>query len=411
MTYDLVIVGGGPAGISTALHLAARAPALAGRTVVLEKGRYPRDKVCAGAVGGRGLKVLAGVGVELRIPRVVVRGMSFGMAGDRWALREDDLGVVVRRSEFDHALAKEAIARGVEVRDGVKVTGIERRAEGLRIETSAGVIEARAVVGADGVAGVVRRAAGFPRGRRRAQAIEVDTDVVPQDVPDALHFDFHFADLNGYAWDFPTRVEGAKKASRGVYRIVRDDRDDVRARLRAHLGRRGLSLEDYEVRWFAEQGFDPRASLSKPRVLLAGEAAGIDILSGEGIAQALQYGAIAAPFLADAFRSGDLSFAGWTRRVRSSQLGRQLLRRLVYERLLFHPGRALVEPLVRDIPSAVRMGMQEFAGAPVAGWKRLAREIVPALARHGPGIAAHLLGRSPAMLRRRLATPWSSSAP
>jgi flavin-dependent dehydrogenase len=48
--HDLAIVGGGPAGISTALR-PRRPPHL--RIVVLEKARYPRDKICAGGIGAR----------------------------------------------------------------------------------------------------------------------------------------------------------------------------------------------------------------------------------------------------------------------------------------------------------------------------------------------------------------------
>jgi flavin-dependent dehydrogenase len=394
LPYDIVIVGGGPAGISTALHLSACAPRLASRTIVLEKERYPRDKICAGAIGGRGLRALARIGVAFdashvsRVPHVPVRGMSFGMAGGRFGVMEDDLGVVVRRVEFDHALAREAMRRGIEVREGVAVQGLDVTARGVRLETSTGPVEARALVGADGVAGVVRRAAGFARASMRAQAVEVDTDRASGDASDLLHFDFAAADLNGYAWDFPTLVDGQPKTCRGVYRFVRNDRDNARERLRVHLRRSGLSLEDHEVRAFAEQGFDPRVALSKPRVLLVGEAAGVDFLSGEGIAQGIQYGALAAPFLAEALRSGDLSFSRWSRRVLTSSLGRQLIRRLVYMRLLFNPARDAVEPLVRDIPSAVRMGMKDFAGKPIRGWSGLVREIGPALLSHGGGIAA-----------------------
>ena len=47
---DVVIVGSGSAGAATALGLVARAPALAARSVMLEKARHPRDKTCAGGV-------------------------------------------------------------------------------------------------------------------------------------------------------------------------------------------------------------------------------------------------------------------------------------------------------------------------------------------------------------------------
>src|SRR5437763_15367703 len=51
LPWDVAIVGGGPAGISTALHLQAAAPGA--RVAVLEKQRYPRDKICAGGIGAR----------------------------------------------------------------------------------------------------------------------------------------------------------------------------------------------------------------------------------------------------------------------------------------------------------------------------------------------------------------------
>ncbi|HLL22769.1 MAG TPA: FAD-dependent oxidoreductase, partial [Kofleriaceae bacterium] len=66
--YDVLIVGGGPAGISTALHLQAAAPHL--RVVVLEKERYPREKICAGGIGARAFRILEKIGVTVDCPRV-----------------------------------------------------------------------------------------------------------------------------------------------------------------------------------------------------------------------------------------------------------------------------------------------------------------------------------------------------
>ena len=59
--WDVAIVGGGPAGISTALHLQAAAPGA--RIVVLEKSRYPRDKICGGGIGARAFRLLDKIGV------------------------------------------------------------------------------------------------------------------------------------------------------------------------------------------------------------------------------------------------------------------------------------------------------------------------------------------------------------
>ena len=57
MLWDLVIVGGGPAGLSTALFVSALAPRIGLRTLVLEKATYPREKICAGAIGDRAEKL------------------------------------------------------------------------------------------------------------------------------------------------------------------------------------------------------------------------------------------------------------------------------------------------------------------------------------------------------------------
>src|SRR3954462_7012973 len=66
--WDVAIVGGGPARISTALHLHAAPPRA--RIVVLEKARYPREKICAGGVSGRAFRLLERIGVDAACPRV-----------------------------------------------------------------------------------------------------------------------------------------------------------------------------------------------------------------------------------------------------------------------------------------------------------------------------------------------------
>jgi len=50
MLHDLIIVGAGPAGLSTAIHLQHIVPELAKRTLIIEKARHPRPKLCAGGL-------------------------------------------------------------------------------------------------------------------------------------------------------------------------------------------------------------------------------------------------------------------------------------------------------------------------------------------------------------------------
>ena len=70
--YDIMIVGGGPAGISTWLHLHKYAPDLASRCVLIEKAKYPRDKLCGGGVGGWSEFVLKHLGVTINNPSLFI---------------------------------------------------------------------------------------------------------------------------------------------------------------------------------------------------------------------------------------------------------------------------------------------------------------------------------------------------
>ncbi len=370
--HDVVIVGGGPAGISTALHLQAAAPAL--RIVVLEKERYPREKICAGGIGARAFKLLEKIDVFVDCPCVRFDAVAMRVAGETVVAREPWAGVVVRRLEFDHAFAKLAIERGIEVRDGAEVTAIRTAEHGVTVEVDGEALTARAVVGADGVGGIVRRQIGFPRGELRAQAVELDTGAAPGDLPrDTVVFDFSTTELRGYAWDFPTQVAGEPLVCRGVY-VLRDPRSrelaspsaEPRTRLASYLAERGLAIADYRIKQLAERGFEPGAEIAVPRVLLVGETAGIDIATGEGIGQAIEYGSIAGRYLADALAHDDLGFTDWRRTVAHHHLGWQLALRHALYRVFYSHRRARIEPLMPRLHQLFRVGVQDFAGAPMS---------------------------------------------
>lgn len=363
--WDVIVVGGGPAGLSTALHLRARSPDLAGGTLVLEKERHPREKYCAGGLGMRALRQLAALDVRPDVPMVPIRRVE--MRTPRYALPidEPDFGGVVRRAEFDAFLAGEVRARGVALREEAAVREVRRVGGGVEVVLADGeTLRARAVVGADGVGGVVRRSIGLPAGTLRASVLELDTEPVASDRPrDTLVFEASWPDVQGYTWDFPTLVDGREMVCRGVYVVPALGPQNLRERLGAWLAAKGLDIRRYRLKPFGERGAAPGEPMGKERVLLAGEAAGIDIATGEGIAQAVAYGALAADELADGFARGDLSFAGWTRRVWASGLGRGLLGRLVMFHAFYgHPRkRAFVEGLLRHDPAILQAYAQGFS--------------------------------------------------
>ena len=361
--WDAVIVGGGPAGISTALHLQAAAPAA--RILVLEKERYPREKICAGGIGARAFRLLERIGVEVACPHVALDAVAMRVAGETIVVREPGCGAVVRRVEFDHAFARVARARGIAVRDGCAVDAIAI-GDGVELRAAGEAVRARCVIGADGVAGVVRRQLGFARGALKAQVVELDSDAAPGDLPrDTVVFDFETSALRGYAWDFPTLVDDQPLVCRGVYGLGTSDAP--RARLAAYLAARGLDVARYRVKQCAERGFEPGAALSRPRALLVGEAAGIDIATGEGIGQAIEYGAVAGPYLARALADDQLGFADWRRAIDRHHLGLQLRIRHAAHRAFYGRGRATLERMLPRMPALFRAGVQDFAGVPVSG--------------------------------------------
>ncbi|HEU0031499.1 MAG TPA: NAD(P)/FAD-dependent oxidoreductase [Kofleriaceae bacterium] len=366
---DLAIVGGGPAGISTALHVQAAAPDA--RIAVLEKARYPRDKICAGGIGARAFRILERLGVEVDCPCVPLDAVAMRIAGETVVVHVPGCGAVVRRIEFDHAFARAAAARGIEIREGRDVTRIEVADDGVTLACADGEeIRARAVIGADGVAGIVRRQTGFARGELRAQVVELDTEGVADDLPrDTVVFDFSTTALRGYAWDFPTQVAGEPLVCRGVY-VLHDGQThapgEPRARMADYLAARGLDLASYKLKQFAEQGWSRDAAIAKPRVLLVGEAAGIDIATGEGIGQAIEYGSIAGPYLARALADDDLGFADWGDTVAKHHLGFQLAIRYGCYRAFYGRRRPKIEKLMPRMSELFRVGVQDFAGVPLS---------------------------------------------
>jgi menaquinone-9 beta-reductase len=362
---DVAIIGGGPSGISTALHLQAAAPAA--RIVVLEKARYPREKICAGGIGARAFRLLERIGVEVACPHVALDAVAIRVAGETIVVREPGCGAVVRRIEFDHAFARRAIERGIDVRDGCAVETIAVDDDGATIATDGATLRARCVVGADGVAGIVRRQAGFERGALRAQVVELDTEAAARDLPrDTVVFDFTTRALRGYAWDFPTLVDGQPLVCRGVYALG-VAADHPRARLATYLAERGLDIARHRVKQFAERGFEPGAPVARPRVLLVGEAAGIDIATGEGIGQAIEYGALAGPYLARALAEDNLAFRDWRAAIARHHLGLQLWIRHAAHLVFYGRGRPTVERLLPRITALARAGVQDFAGVPISG--------------------------------------------
>jgi flavin-dependent dehydrogenase len=346
---DVVIVGSGPAGMATALWLAREAPTLAERTVVLERDRHPREKICAGGLSQNALGLLAELEVDLPVPQVrVERAVLRYLEKELVARRQGTHGLVVRRAELDAWLARVGRERGLALMEEERVLDLCREGAFWRVVTHRRELRARVVVGADGVGSIVRRRAGFSKGRSANRLVLVERPVDPSATEEfreaRITFDFSVVPegVRGYAWDFPCYLDGRAHLSTGIFDRQDDPahRVDLAALLARRLRARGERLSGHRLKSFPEREFEPSRPLSRPGILLVGEAAGIDPLVGEGIGQALEYGKLAAQEIRDGFERGNLSFRGWRRRVLGSRLGRTLLLYRFLADRIYGPGHA-----------------------------------------------------------------------
>ena len=324
-TIDVAIVGSGPAGISTALHLVQRDPAWAGRMVVIDKAIHPRDKLCGGGVTHLGQNVLARLGLSLEPTNFPVHEVRLLYGNQSYSFYGNPVFRIVRRAEFDHWLVRQAEAKGVTVRQGEAVVDVIEHENYVEVATEKAIVHAKTLVVADGSRSFIRSRLKWDGISRVARLIEVDTPENPAVTEEfqkrVAVFDFTpmtSGDLQGYYWDFPSYVKGEPVMNRGVFDSrARPEKPkaDLKSVMAGSLATRQRDLENYKIKGHPIRWWDANNSLARPRILLAGDAAGVDALFGEGISLALGYGDVAAEMVADAFARNDFSFAHYRQRL------------------------------------------------------------------------------------------------
>lgn len=162
--YDLAIVGGGPSG-SACATFAARAGL---KVLLLEKERFPREKVCGDCINPSCWPVFERLGIADQItgqPHAELREVELmGVTGAsrRFTLRPGPRGeIAIRRSLLDQILLQNARTAGVEVREQEALQALRHDQEGFRLDCSNGSWTARLLVGADGRNSTVARLGGI----------------------------------------------------------------------------------------------------------------------------------------------------------------------------------------------------------------------------------------------------------
>lgn len=356
--YDLIIIGSGPSGLSTALHLDQlmrisprqsdeRGFELA--TVILEKARHPRPKLCAGGILAEGEAILAKLGLDLcEVPHVDVDKAHLGYLGRGVVARlgrKSPIFRTVRRDEFDAWLADKARSRGIEIHEEVTVKKVTVFNDYALVETEQGEYRAKVVAGADGSNSIVRRTVENNPRTHVGRALEV---IVPgqtspaaqvrEEMPTTFDFLPIPQGISGYVWNFPALIKGEEMRCWGIYDaniLPQTKRAPLRRILADEMAAHGYNLDDYELKGHPIRWFEPANRAAIPRILLVGDALGVDALLGEGISPALGYGRIAAQEIKRAFENNDFRFQGYKSRLLRSRLGSALWRRTFIARIFY----------------------------------------------------------------------------
>lgn len=280
-SYQVIVVGAGPAGSTLAFELASRGI----RILLLERAVFPRYKCCAG-----GLTVKAANLLRFNINTFVddvISSMFVTFRGSSPFHRYSTVPIMytVMRETFDYALAKKAQEAGVDILQGVEAHAIRVNDLDVEVSTTMGSFRSEFVVGADGARSQVRKSMDI---KCSGYIVGLQTEVQVTKKELAKWKSRIGIDIGrirgGYGWVFPKAkhlsigIAAPVERAKGLKNIYYEYLDSLK------LGQRTI------LRWTASQlpiciG---QPIVSQPRAILIGDAAGLaDPLSGEGLYNAI----------------------------------------------------------------------------------------------------------------------------
>lgn len=330
--WDLVIVGGGPAGSAAALGALAARPGL--RVLILDRAEFPRDKACGDGIAPHVLEVLTGVGVSgLLDDWVPVRRLRLRQGAREVARPMARPAYVVPRAVFDARLVAAATAAGAELIRH-RVRGLSRDGGEVLLDDE---IRARVVVGADGAHSVVRSLTGLAEPARSAFALR---GYAPTPPGRAGHQVIVFGEARqpSYAWSFD-RGDGLSNVGYGEL-LKRGRPTPTRQLLLERLAELLPGSTDDGSAWRGHHLPLSSSSFRQPNgpVLLAGDAAGlINPMTGEGIFYAVATGVLAGRTAARADPGATGAAGAAYRTAVRSLLGRHFKHTSVASRLISLP--------------------------------------------------------------------------
>jgi geranylgeranyl reductase family protein len=321
---DVLVVGAGPGGSSTAYHLASHGADV----LMVDKAVFPREKVCGDGLTPRGVRALERMGVDplepgfTRVDRLRTYGVNGTVIDLPWPELESfpSYGVVRTRLDLDDLLANRAVKAGGRFLQGVEaarpIVDESGWVAGGVVKEDGDVREVRArfVVAADGASSRFAQQAGVTRDPSRPMGIAARRYYrIPRQQEPVLEAFVNISDrptdgvMAGYGWIFPLG-DGVVNVGAGLLNTftrfkevsARGLLDEFLAGLPSEWGIGEDTATGPVLSGPIPMGMN-RQPMAVPGMLLVGDAGGlVNPFNGEGIAYAMETGELAAELITDA---------------------------------------------------------------------------------------------------------------
>jgi len=346
--YDVAVVGGGPAGATCAAFCAASGL----RTLVLEREKFPREKVCGDCLNPACWPVLERLELADQIqnaPRGRLDAVEFIAIGGRKLRIELPNGrqseIAIKRSIFDQLLLERARATGADVREESTLVSLDRSADNWKIDIVRETAIARVVVGADGRNSTVARLRNLlPRPARERVALQAHIPL-PRNFGNRIVLQFL---PEGYSGQAPVNDAELNLCLVGTPPTI--------GLLRAWAEREFNLPSDRSWRTITPLTRDP-VPVAHDRLFFIGDAARVvEPFTGEGIYYALRSGELAAKAITKIVRNEDWEPAlhEFTRAHRAMYGGRLWINRLARAAVLSPKLASAFLPFAQFNPGVLR---------------------------------------------------------
>src|SRR5205823_1372163 len=347
-TFDVAIVGGGPAGSSCAAFCAAAGL----RTLVLEREKFPREKVCGDCINPACWPVLERLGVTEQIRNLPHCAFNAGefIAIDGRRLRINLPGgakgeVAIKRSQFDSLLLDRARTLGAEIREQATLIALDRTAaKDWKIDIVRETLLARVVVGADGRNSTVARLRNLlPRPERERVALQAHIPL-PRDFGNRIVLQFL---PEGYSGQAPVNDRELNLCLVGKPQTI--------SSLRTWAEREFNLSADQSWRTITPLTRAPVPAAHENLFFIGDAARVVEPFPGEGIYYALRSGELAAKAIVKILSGEQSALRQFVRAHRAMYRGRLWVNRLARSAVLSPKTASRFLQVARFSPTIMRL--------------------------------------------------------